>query len=251
MVPEKIKCRLFVDAGLAEGGPVELGPEQTHYLVNVMRFGAGDMVALFNGKDGEWSAAIGDPGKNRSVVTPDRLLREQTPEPGPWLAFSPLKKARSNFLVEKATELGVSRLCPVITRHTQSARINRDRMKANAIEAAEQSERLTVPEITEPETLEKLMAGWPSRRRLMVLDETGGGRPIAQVLSDLQDGNGADPVESGFLSGPEGGFDAGELDALRKLDFVTAVDLGPRTLRAETAALAALACWQAVFNAGR
>ncbi len=251
MAPEKIKCRLFVDASLAAGSPVELGPDQIHYLRNVMRFRAGDGVALFNGKHGEWSVAIGDLGKNRSVVTPERLLRKQMPEPGPWLVFSPLKKARTDFLVEKATELGVSRLCPVITRHTQSARINRDRMKANAIEAAEQSERLTVPEIAEPETLEKLTAGWPSTRRLMVLDETGGGRPIVQVLSDLRDGNGADTVESGFISGPEGGFDAGELDALRKLDFVTAVDLGPRTLRAETAALAALACWQAGFIAGR
>jgi 16S rRNA (uracil1498-N3)-methyltransferase len=216
-----------------------------------MRLGTGDGVALFNGRDGEWSAAIGDLGKDRSVVTPERLLREQVAEPGPWLAFSPLKKARTDFLVEKATELGVSRLCPVITCHTQSARVNRDRMQANAVEAAEQSERLTVPEIAGPETLENLTAGWLSERRLMVLDETGGGRPIAQVLFRLRDGNGGKPVELGFLSGPEGGFDAGELDALRKLDFVTAVDLGPRTLRAETAALAALACWQAVFNAGK
>ncbi len=251
MTSRKTNNRLFVEADLSAGDSLELGRDQAHYLGHVMRLHAGDGVVLFNGRDGEWSASIEKLGKSRCSVNLDRVLRPQTQESGPWLAFSPLKKARTNFIVEKATELSVSRLCPVVTQRTNSARINLNRMQAHAVEAAEQCERLTVPQIAGTETLEQLMAGWPKDRRLLFLDESGSGRPIAEVLSGLQNENGETYLGLGFLSGPEGGFDASKLDTLCKLDFVTAVDLGPRILRAETAALAALACWQAFLGERR
>ena len=251
MSPRKTNNRLFVDAGLAAGSRLELSQDQAHYLGQVMRLGRGDGVVLFNGRDGEWSASIENISKNRCGVTVARALRPQMLESGPWLAFSPLKKTRTDFIVEKATELGVSRLCPVLTRRTNSTRINLNRMQVHAIEAAEQCERVTVPEIAGTETLDGLMAGWPVDRSLLFLDESGSGRPIAEVLDELRNKGGDAPAPSGFLIGPEGGFEEGELDALCKLDFVTAVDLGPRILRAETAALAALACWQAFFGGPR
>ena len=154
------------------------------------------------------------------------------------------------FIVEKSAELGASRLCPVFTQNTNSTRINLDRMRANGVEASEQCQRLTVPAIDEPVTLARLMAGWPTDRRLLVLDETGAGQPIATALAGLQKGPDGISHECGFLTGPEGGFDKAELDALRKLDFVTAVGLGSRVLRAETAAIAALSCWQALLGGG-
>ena len=251
MTSQKTNNRLFVEADLSAGLSLALDDGQAHYLGNVMRSRVGDGVVLFNGRDGEWSAAIEKLGKSRCSVTLDRVLRQQTPESGPWLAFAPLKKARTDFIVEKATELGVARLCPVITQRTNSARVNIKRLQAHAVEASEQCDRLSVPEVTDKETLERLMAGWPKDRRLLFLDESGSGRPIAEVLSGLQDENGETYLDLGFLSGPEGGFDASELDALCRLDFVTAVDLGPRLLRAETAAIAALACWQAFFGERR
>ncbi len=251
MTSQKTNNRLFVEADLSAGLSLALDDGQAHYLGNVMRSRVGDGVVLFNGRDGEWSASIEDLGKNRCSVKVGESLRPQTPELGPWLAFAPLKKTRTDFIVEKATELGVSRLCPVITQRTNSARVNIKRLQAQAIEASEQCDRLSVPEVNDKETLERLMAGWPKDRRLLFLDESGSGRPIAEVLSGLQDENGETYLDLGFLSGPEGGFDARELDALCKLDFVTAVDLGPRLLRAETAAIAALACWQAFFGERR
>ncbi|MDA1089453.1 MAG: 16S rRNA (uracil(1498)-N(3))-methyltransferase [Proteobacteria bacterium] len=240
--------RLFVDAALAPESALVLDAPQAHYLGQVMRLRAGDGVRLFNGRDGEWSAVIENLKKNRCLVTVNRLLRPHGAEFGPWLAFAPLKKTQTGFIVEKATELGASRLCPVITSRTNSARVNSDRMLARAIEASEQCERLSVPEIDAPETLERLMAEWPRGRRLLVLDETGAGQPIAQVLEDLRGGVGGISPDCGFLSGPEGGFEASELDALRKLDFVVGVGLGARVLRAETAAMSALACWQAILG---
>jgi 16S rRNA (uracil1498-N3)-methyltransferase len=240
--------RLFVEAALVPGADLHLAPSQAHYLSHVMRRKAGDGLFLFNGRDGEWSGVVETAAKKKCSVTVERQVRAQASEPGPWLAFAPVKKARTDFIVEKATELGALRLCPVFTRHTNSTRINIERMRAHTIEAAEQCRRLTVPEIAEPETLEELTAGWPKDRRLFVLDERGAGRPIAGALEDLRDGAGGLSRDCGFLIGPEGGFDAGELDALEKLVFVTGLDLGPRILRAETAALAALACWQAVIG---
>jgi len=241
--------RLFVAGPLPSGGDVALDRAQAHYLGRVMRLEAGDKVLLFNGRDGEWLAAVEALGNGRCAVAVERLTRAQAAERGPWLAFAPVKKTGTDFIVEKATELGAARLLPVFTRRTNSARLNRDRLRQRAVEAAEQSGRLTLPEIAEPVTLDNLIGSWPAERALLVLDETGGGRPIARVLTDMR---GARPTAAPpccFLSGPEGGFEATELDALRKLDFVIPVGLGPRVLRAETAALAALSCWQALLGA--
>ena len=206
-----------------------------------MRLGMGDSVTVFNGRDGEWSARIAEVGKGRCSVELADRLRAQRPEPDLWLLFAPIKKAPLDFMVEKATELGVSRLCPVITQRTVVSRVNGERMRANAIEAAEQCERLSVPDIAEPINLDRLIAQWP-RRSMMVMDETGSGRPIAEVLASAGHGPCA------ILVGPEGGFARSELDALRKLSSVTFVGLGPRILRADTAALSALACWQALIG---
>jgi 16S rRNA (uracil1498-N3)-methyltransferase len=157
-----------------------------------------------------------------------------------------VKRARIDYIAEKATELGVSVLQPVLTRHTAVERVNVDRLRANAVEAAEQTERLTVPEVREPIDLGKLLAGWPAGRRLLMCDETGGGPPIAEALSQLDDAARAAPWA--IVIGPEGGFADVELQALRRIKDVTSVGLGPRILRADTAALAALACWQALLG---
>jgi len=240
--------RLFIDVVLAEGASVTLGRSQAHYLGRVMRLKVGDHVSLFNGKDGEWTAAIETAGKNRVSAIVEKQNRLQEEEQGPWVSFAPIKKTPTDFIVEKATELGATRLGPVFTQNTNSTRIKLGRLRAHAIEAAEQCQRLTVPEIAEAVTLDQFIADWPKDRKLLWLDESGGGRPIADALSDLRDGSGGITHECGFLSGPEGGFAVTELDALRERDFVVAIDLGPRVLRADTAVLAAMACWQAFFG---
>lgn len=237
------KARLYVAAPLAAGEAVDLPPAQAHYLVHVLRLAPGDGVALFNGRDGEWRAEVAGLAKNRCRLELAAPLRPQVAEPDVWLAFAPLKKDRTDFLVEKATELGAARLLPVFTRHTAAGRVNLERLAAQATEAAEQCERLSVPEVAEPVTLEKLLASWPADRPLFVPDETGGGEPLPHVLA-------ARPglAAWGFLVGPEGGFAATELDALARLPFAVRVGLGPRILRAETAALAALALGQAALG---
>lgn len=242
------RVRLFVAADLAAGGAVDLASEQAHYVSRVMRLSIGDRLLLFNGRDGEWLAEIAETTKTRVGVRIERKTREQAPEPGPWLAFAPLKKAETVFLVEKATELGVERLMPVVTRRTASERVNVPRLIANAVEAAEQCERLTVPVVDEPVTLARMLADWPRERTLFVGDEQGGGEPLIEVLMASRAPEIA--PSHGFLIGPEGGFEREELDGLRYLPFVTRVGLGPRILRAETAAVTALACWQAIVGDG-
>ncbi len=201
---------------------------------------------FFNGRDGEWRAVIAGAARHAVTLRCETQTRPQRAEPDVWLAFAPLKKTPMDFLIGKATELGASRLLPVFTRHTAAERVKIERLRAQAVEAAEQCERLSVPEVAEAMALERLLAAWPAGRRLLVLDETGGGRPIATVLADGR-GDGAPPPH-GILVGPEGGFAIAELDAMRKLAFVTPVGVGPRILRAETAALAALSCWQALVG---
>ncbi|SDH44858.1 16S rRNA (uracil(1498)-N(3))-methyltransferase [Roseospirillum parvum] len=240
------RLRLWLDAPLAEGAEVPLSPAQTHYLVSVMRRGPGDAVALFNGRDGEWRARLATLDRKRGgTACLEVRMRPPHPEPGPWLLIAPVKRQALDLTVEKATELGAGRLLPVLTRRTNSQRVKTDRLRAIATEAAEQCGRLTVPEVAEPQPLPEVLADWPAGRRLLLLDETGGGRPLGHCLERA---DAADPVA--FLVGPEGGFDNSELDAVRQLPFVQPVDLGPRILRAETAALAALAAWQ-VLAAGR
>ena len=238
---DKPSIRLFVEAPLEAGTPAVLPRGQSHYLVNVMRQGAGAQVLLFNGRDGEWLGELSTADKKAAVVTPVSLTRDQIAEPDVWVLFAPLKKDRTDFLVEKATELGVSRLLPVMTHHTQTSRLNTERLQATATEAAEQSRRLSVPMVDAPAPLDNVLNAWPAGRRLIYLDETGHGQPLAQVLAD---GHGA----LAFLIGPEGGFAADELDPLGKLTFSVDADLGPRILRAETACVAALAIRQSVAD---
>jgi 16S rRNA (uracil1498-N3)-methyltransferase len=238
---ERRTPRLYVAAGLSSGAEIELDRAQTHYLRSVLRLGTGAAVAVFNATGGEWLCRVSEIGKDASLVV-DRQLREAEPETETdlWLLFAPIKRARLDWLVEKATELGVAALLPVWTARTQVERVNLDRLRAHAVEAAEQSERLSLPELRAPERLDRLLASWPGERRLILCDESGAGEPISDAAARLPPG----PVA--LLVGPEGGFDETELDAFGKFSFVTRVGLGPRVLRAETATLAAVAVFQAI-----
>jgi 16S rRNA (uracil1498-N3)-methyltransferase len=235
-----IKARLYRTDDLVAGASILLTDSQAHYLKTVLRLEPGATLALFNGRDGEWVARIEEFAKRTGTVTIVKQRRPQEAEPDLWLLFAPLKRARIDFLVEKATELGVSHLYPVVTRRTVAGRVNLERLRAHAIEAAEQTERLSVPILAEPAPLDHLIARWPARRRLLVCDESGSAPPIVAALQQSR-------AEAwAVLVGPEGGFAETELDALRKLAFVSPVGLGPRVLRADTAALAALAVLQAL-----
>jgi 16S rRNA (uracil1498-N3)-methyltransferase len=236
--------RLYVSASLGEGQRVALDGDRTHYLKNVMRRAIGDGVGLFNGRDGEWLGRIDTYGKGTTGLALVEQRRPQKASPDLWLAFAPIKRQRIDYLAEKATELGVSVLLPVMTRRSEPTRVNTERLTNIAIEAAEQTERLDIPEVREAVTLDRLLAGWPQDRTLFVCAEAGEALPIAEAALKHKG------RPAGFLIGPEGGFTAAELDALRKLPFVVAIGLGPRLLRAETAAVAALACWQAVAGDG-
>jgi 16S rRNA (uracil1498-N3)-methyltransferase len=224
--------RLFVPAVLAEGAAAGLSPGQAHYLRHVLRLGAGDPVRLFNGRDGEWAAVLGASARDGAEAVAVRPLRAQAPEPDLWLAFAPLKRDATDWLVEKATELGASALLPVFTERAVAGRVNLERLRAIAVEAAEQCERLSVPELRPPVRLGALLDAWPRQRRLAVaIERSGAPLPAAPA--------------GGLLSGPEGGFTGAELDAMRARPFVVAVSLGPRILRAETAVIAGLALLQA------
>jgi 16S rRNA (uracil1498-N3)-methyltransferase len=233
------KIRLYVTSDLVEGLAVPLSDSHAHYLLHVMRAGPGVRLRLFNGRDGEWLAKIAQVTKRGIVL---RTLVRSAPQvgvPDIWLVFAPVKKVPADYLVQKATELGAGLLQPVFTRRTIVTRINEDRLTANAIEAAEQSERLSVPQIGAAVSLESLFSTWPKERRLFFCDEAGEAKPLAHAA-----GESSGPAA--ILTGPEGGFDPVERETLRALSFVTPVTLGPRILRADTAALAALAVWQSV-----
>ena len=238
------KIRLFINDDLTAGAIVQLSPDQTHYLKNVMRQDAGGNVLLFNGRQGEWMAKIDSLGKKGAILSILEKTREQRSEPEVWLLFAPVKKSGTDMIAEKATELGVTRLWPVITERTNVERVKTERLKANVIEAAEQCRRLPVPAVREPEKLADVLADWNPGRRLIVLDETGDGDPLAEILKRERK-----PEGDALLIGPEGGFSRSELDAMGNLPFVTTASLGDRILRAETAALASLAVWQALSQA--
>lgn len=242
------KCRLYVDAPLAAEAEVVPAPEQTHYLLNVLRLKPGDAVALFNGRDGEWSSQITDMTKKTCCLTVERQSRPQRHGPDLWFLFAPIKRARFDFVVEKATELGAHRIQPVFTRRTAVARVNLERLGAHAIEAAEQCGRLDLPEVAEAQRLDAVLDAWPAGRRLMLADESGAAPPALHALIEARTDSPGGVGPWAVLIGPEGGFAPEELARLKRLSGVLPISLGPRILRAETAGIAALALWQAILG---
>ncbi len=241
MTGEKTATRLYVDQVLSEGASVGLDHGRAHFLRSVLRLQRGAYLAVFNGRDGEWLARIDGLGKGWCSLEVLDRRRAPVAEPDLWLIFAPIKRARLDFLVEKAAELGCSRLLPVITQHTDVARVNTERLAANVREAAEQCERLSLPEVCPPVSFDALLSSLPEDLNLLVCAESGAAQPLADALSARRGAEGPWAV----MCGPEGGFAESELDALRLLPFSTMINLGPRVLRADTAALMALACWQA------
>jgi 16S rRNA (uracil1498-N3)-methyltransferase len=236
------EIRLYVEAYLAPGAPVDLAPDQAHYLGGVMRLKPGDAVLAFNGRDGEWLAEIVRLKRGDGQLTARERTREQTGGPDIHYLFAPLKKARLDYMVQKATELGVSRLLPVMTRRTNAERVKTERMRANAIEAAEQCGVLRLPEVAEPEKLETVLRDWDGGRTLVYADEAAPMASPLEALAAVPQGPAA------LLIGPEGGFTEEERVMLRGLPFVHAISLGPRIMRADTAAVAALALMNAVLG---
>lgn len=232
------KVRLYVDQPLGMGQAVALGPEQANYLFSVMRLPVGAAVRVFNGRDGEWIAGVEDAGKKRGMLVCHAQSKPQQTPPDLWLIFSPVKKDRTNFIVEKAVELGVARIMPVQTRFTNSERWRLDKQVAHAIEAAEQCGATYVPQVDEMHPLDRVLSNWNTNRMLFWADET--------LSSKVADGAGMEGKDApaAILIGPEGGFSDEEKAKLRKLDFVRPLRLGPRILRAETAAIAAIVQWQ-------
>jgi 16S rRNA (uracil1498-N3)-methyltransferase len=237
------KVRLYVEARLQPGMKVALSDAQTHYLIRVMRAGIGGRVLLFNGKDGEWRAEIAEAKKHGATLLCEAQTEPQSDVPDLWLVFAPIKKTPADYVAQKATELGVRVLQPMLTHRTIARRVNTDRLRANAIEAAEQSGRVSVPEIREPVSLEPLLRSWPMDRRIIFCDEGGDALPIAEALTQTK---GDRPWA--VMTGPEGGFDPQERTLLRSNACVIPVTLGPRIMRADTAALAALALFQGIVG---
>ncbi len=230
--------RLFVDETLAEGRTLALPTAQSHYLSGVMRLKAGDGVRLFDDRSGEWQAVIADAGRKSVTVTVRARLAGREAVPDLWLCAAPIKRGRIDWVAEKACELGVARLLPVLTRRTVVDKLNLDRLRAHMIAAAEQCGRTALPEVAEPVTLAKLLDGWPAERQLVFCDEAGGDA-FAGALT---------PGPAAILIGPEGGFDPAERARIRALPQAVGVSIGPRILRADTAAVAAIALWQAAVG---
>lgn len=237
--------RLFVDADLGPGSQVACIGPQANYLLAVLRLSDGDRLNIFNGRDGEWTAVLCDVRKRDCMLRVDACIRPQVAGPDVDLLFAPLKHARLDYMVQKATEMGVARLRPVMTRRTIAERVNLDRMRANVIEAAEQCGILNVPQVFEPAKLEKVLATWDGGRRLIFCDEGAETPATGDQFAGLTAGS---PIA--VLIGPEGGFDPGEREVLRRHTATLAVSLGPRIMRADTAVVAALALVNAVHGGG-
>ena len=233
--PPKSLPRLFVRQTLSEGVAIALDANQANYLGNVLRLGVGAELLIFDGLSGEWMAHIADAGKKRMTLAVDRQTRESESIPDVWHAFAPVKRAQTDWLVEKSTELGVARLIPVMTQRTVTERVRLDRLESIAIEAAEQCGRTRVPQIVEPTSLKRLIEELDPARHLYFADE-GGGEPVASTFAE---------GPALILVGPEGGFTEEERQLVRG-SGASAISLGPRILRAETAALAALAAFMAL-----
>lgn len=240
--------RLFVDSPLSEGQALPLDRSQANYLINVLRLTAGDPVLVFNGRDGEWRALIALAGKKAARLDVTERTREQTRPGDLHYAFAPLKHARLDYVVQKAVEMGVSHLRPVITRYTQSERLNLDRVRANAIEAAEQCGILNIPEIAAPVALGKFIGDWVAERLLVFCDEDADVKHPITALSEARGSALDGPSRITLLVGPEGGFTDDERAALLELPDMVRLSLGPRILRADTAAVAALGLVQAALG---
>jgi 16S rRNA (uracil1498-N3)-methyltransferase len=234
---KQAKIRLYVSAELFQGQAVAVSRAQAHYLFSVMRLQVGARVSLFNGHDGEFQSEVTCANKRNGTLKCLEQSKILQNPPDLWLLFAPIKKARTDFIVEKATEMGVARICPVVTKFTQAERVKRDRLQAHAVEAAEQCGGTFVPEVAELAKLDFILTEWPKERKLLFCDETRVGE-AATDLAELCGGPWA------ILIGPEGGFSPDEVVRLRRMDGVYSVSLGPRILRADTAAVAALALWQ-------
>jgi 16S rRNA (uracil1498-N3)-methyltransferase len=232
------KVRLHVDHPLAQGQTVPLSQAQANYLFAVMRLTVGAVVSVFNGKDGEWDATVTVAGKRQGVLTATAQTRPLMLPPDLWLIFAPVKKARTDFIVEKAVEMGAARILPVTTDHSNSERVNIDRLQAHAVEAAEQCGATFVPPVEEVTRLSQVLDRWPEGRDLWFCDED-----MAEDSSPAPSST-REPGPSAILIGPEGGFSVAERKRLRHLDWALPVRLGPRILRADTAAVAALTLWQ-------
>jgi 16S rRNA (uracil1498-N3)-methyltransferase len=239
--------RLYVDAPLTAGAQVPLEAPQVNYLRNVLRRKPGEAVLVFNGRDGEWRGTLAEAGKRSVLLVLEERIRAQTPALDLHYLFAPLKHARLDYMVQKAVELGASRLQPVLTRHAQVSRINLDRMRANAIEAAEQCGILTLPDIAAPASLDRLLVDRDAMRLLVFCDEDAELKDPVAALSAVRPRDGV-AMPLAVLIGPEGGFADDERAALLKLPNVVRLALGPRILRADTAAVAALALVNAVLG---
>ena len=234
------KVRLFVEHPLGEAQPVPLTRDQANYLFAVMRLGDEDRIALFNGRDGEWVARVAQANKRGGILVCEQFVRPVATPPDLWLVFAPIKKARTDFIVEKAVEMGARRILPVQTAFTNADRIRQDRLQAHAVEAAEQCDGTYVPEVADLRKLDALLAEWPDDRLLMFCDEAQAARHAAAAVPD--------PAEAAapwaILIGPEGGFSDAERARLHALRQARVATLGPRILRADTAAVAAMTLWQ-------
>ncbi|WP_208353748.1 16S rRNA (uracil(1498)-N(3))-methyltransferase [Pseudaestuariivita rosea] len=230
------KIRLYVDHPMGQGQTIPLDRDQSNYLFNVMRQGIGDQILVFNGRDGEYLASVSAAGKRSGALTCDHQTRPLQMPPDLWLLFAPIKKARTDFIVEKAAEMGAARIMPVQTDYTNAERIRQDRLQAHAIEAAEQCGGTFVPTVEALQRLDKVLDSWPAERQLIFCDEEKVGQGLALKAGSSQ--------PSAILIGPEGGFSPDERARLMELPFVTTISLGPRILRADTAAVAALTLWQ-------
>lgn len=237
----KTTPRLHLEDELRAGGVIPLSREQAHYLTGVLRLGPGGQVAAFNGRDGEWLCCLAEVSRKGAFLRCQEKTLEAVLPPDVDYCFAPLKHARLDYVVQKATELGARRLRPVMTGRTIAERVNLDRMKANVVEAAEQCNLVYVPEVMEPVKLAKLLEAWEQDRALVYCDETAAAANPIAALQRLK-------LPAAVLIGPEGGFTEEERKHLSALSFVTAISLGPRIMRADTAAIAALTLLQAALG---
>lgn len=237
-VSKKNRIRIYLNVPLAEGAEVVCPESQAHYLLHVMRLATGAEVFVFNGRDGEFRAQISAAGKKNCHLKIVGKFCDFCRSPDVWLLFAPLKKDNTDFVVAKAVELGVSKIVPVATEFSAVAKIRSGRLESQIIEAAEQCRRQDIPVLASLTPLREVLAAWPVGRRLIYLDESGQSGTVGANM-------GRCPAPAAVLCGPEGGFSEKELEYLRKLPYTCGISLGARILRAETAAVAALACWQA------